>query len=422
MDVLFGSAAGEEAAASIFKVEGPEPVPLGLRFDLTVPLARVIAQYRDLPRPFRRYQVAPVWRADKPAAGRYREFTQFDIDSVGSESEVADTEILAAICDTLDALKVGPYRVRVSSRKILNLLMDHAAIPAPTAVDVFRVLDKLDKIGIEKLRKELTSGYVDESGDQIRGVGLDTGQVDKIEEFLAITGETRAAVLQRLVELFANLPQAGAEIEAIRRISSHLDSLGYGSDRVVIDVSIARGLAYYTGPVFEAVLLDAPQFGSVFAGGRYDDLVTRFLKQQIPATGASIGVDRLLAALIELKRIPQRRTTAQVLVTTMDANLISEYLAITYELRRAGIRTEINVGKPKKLGKQLQRADRLAIPYVVIVGSDEAARGVVTLKEMEVGREQAAEVAGHDDWKAARFGQQEVKRTELVATLKKLLG
>lgn len=421
LDVLSGSA-GQEAQQSIFAVTNPEEEALGLRFDLTVPLSRVVSQYQDIVFPFRRYQVSPVWRADKPAAGRYREFTQFDIDSVGAESEVADTEILAAICDTLDALKVGPYRVRVSSRKILNLLMDYAAIPAPTAVDVFRVLDKLDKIGIEKLRKELTSGYVDESGDQIRGVGLSSEQADKIEEFLAITGETRAAVLERLAELFANLPQAAAEIEAIRRISSHLDSLGYGSDRVVIDVSIARGLAYYTGPVFEAVLLDAPQFGSVFAGGRYDDLVTRFSKQQIPATGASIGVDRLLAALIELKRIPQRRTTAQVLVTTMDANLIPEYLAITYELRRAGIRTEINVGKPKKLGKQLQRADRLAIPYVVIVGTDEAARGVVTLKEMEVGREQAAAVAGHDDWKAARFGQQEVKRTELVATLKKLLG
>ncbi len=421
LDVLSGSA-GQEASESIFRVTNPEEEALGLRFDLTVPLSRVVSQYPEIVFPFRRYQVSQVWRADKPAAGRYREFTQFDLDSVGAESEVADTEILAGICDTLDALKVGPYRVRVSSRKILNLLMDYAVIPSTSATDVFRVLDKLEKIGIEKVRSELTTGYVDQSGDTIRGVGLTDGQVAKIEEFLKITGESRQEVLDRLQALFSGLDRAEEEIAVLRRISSHLDSLGYGSERVVIDVSIARGLAYYTGPVFEAVLLDAPSFGSVFAGGRYDDLVTRFSGKKIPATGASIGVDRLLAALLELKRIRRRRTASQVLITTMDANLMGDYLAITHELRRAGIRTEINVGPPKKLGKQLQRADRLEIPYVVIFGSDEATRGVVTVKEMMVGREIASEVTGHEEWKAGRFGQQEVKRGDLVATLKKLLA
>ncbi len=421
LDVLSGSA-GQEAQESIFRVTNPEEEALGLRFDLTVPLSRVVSQYPEIVFPFRRYQVSQVWRADKPAAGRYREFTQFDLDSVGAESDVADTEILAGICDTLEALKVGPYRVRVSSRNILNLLLDHAAIPSSAAADVFRVLDKLEKIGIEKVRKELTTGYVDQSGDTIRGVGLTGRQVGKIEEFLAIQGESRQEVLNRLQALFSGLAHADEEIAVLRGISSQLDSLGYGSDRVMIDVSIARGLAYYTGPVFEAILLDAPAFGSIFAGGRYDDLVTRFSGQRIPATGASIGVDRLLAALLDLKRIPRRKTTSQVLVTTMDANLMGEYLAITYELRRAGIRTEINVGPPKKLGKQLQRADRLEIPYVVICGSDEAAQGVVTLKEMTVGREMTAEVGGHEDWKAARFGQQEVKRSDLAATLKRLLA
>ena len=421
LDVLSGSA-GQEAQESIFRVTNPEEEPLGLRFDLTVPLSRVVSQYQqDLNLPFRRYQVSSVWRADKPAAGRYREFTQFDIDSVGAESDVADTEILAAICDTLTALQVGPYRVRVSSRRILNLLLEHAAIPPTEATDVFRVLDKLDKLGIDKVRKELTTGYEDESGAPIRGLGLTGEQVAKIEEFLTISGEDREAVLGRLQGLFSSLPHASDEIEILRSISAQLDSLGYGSDRVMLDPSIARGLAYYTGPVFEAVLLDAPQFGAIFAGGRYDDLVTRFSGRRIPATGASIGVDRLLAALIELKRIPLRRTTTQVLVTTMDPSLMAEYLAITYELRRAGIRTEINVGKPKRLGKQLQRADRLEIPYVVILGADELARGVVTLKEMEIGREKATAVSGHQEWKAARFGQQEVKRTDLVATVKQLL-
>jgi histidyl-tRNA synthetase len=420
LDVLSGSA-GQEAQQSIFRVTNPEEEALGLRFDLTVPLSRVVSQYQqELVLPFRRYQVSSVWRADKPEAGRFREFMQFDLDSVGAPSEVADAEIMAAMCDTLEALQVGSYRVRFSSRKILNLLLKHAAIVEEQGADVLRVLDKLDKLGFAKVRLELTTGYTDESGDQIRGVGLSNEQVDKIEQFLAIRGD-RSAVLDQLETLFVNI--AGKEeLEVIRRISSYLEALGYQSDRVALDLSIARGLAYYTGPVFEANLLDAPEFGSVFGGGRYDDLVKRFTGQSIPATGASIGVDRLLAALIKLNRIPVRRTTTQVLVTAMDPNLMGEYLKITYELRRAGIRTEIHVGQPKRLGKQIQRADRLEIPYVVIMGSDEAARGVVTVKEMAEGREKTTEVTAHEEWKSARFGQQEVPRSELVTTLQGLLS
>src|SRR5258705_10423992 len=183
LDVLSGSA-GQEAQQSIFRVTNPENEPLGLRFDLTVPLPRVIAQYNDLPRPFRRYQVAPVWRADKPDKGRFREFTQFDLDSVGTESEIADTEILAGMADTLSALRVGGYRVRYSSRGILNALLAYAEIAANLGADVFRVLDKLDKVGAEKVRLELTTGYVDSSGDPIAGVCLASEQVDKIERFL----------------------------------------------------------------------------------------------------------------------------------------------------------------------------------------------------------------------------------------------
>ena len=421
LDVLSGSA-GEEAQHSIFTVSNPEEEQLGLRFDLTVPLSRLVAQHQDLVLPLRRYQVASVWRADKPEPGRFREFTQFDLDSVGADSEVADTEILAAMCDTLDALEVGPYRVRFSSRKILNLLLDYAAIASGQGAAVFRVLDKLDKLGFDKVRLELTTGYTDDSGDRIRGLGLSLDQVGKIERFLAIRGESRDDVLAQLRDLFARLEHAAGEIDVIARISSNLAALGYAGDRVVVDPSIARGLAYYTGPVFEATLLDAPKFGSIFGGGRYDDLVMRFTGRRIPATGASIGVDRLLAALIELDRIPLRKTTSQVLVTAMDAGLIPQYLAITHELRRAGIRTEIHVGKPKRLGKQLQRADRLDIPFVVIMGPDEAGRGVVTVKEMTLGRQKSAEVRSHEEWKAGRFGQQEVPRDKLVSTLKQLLA
>src|SRR5712691_5458819 len=200
LDVLSGSA-GQETQQSIFRVTNPENEALGLRFDLTVPLARVIAQYKDLPRPFRRYQVSPVWRADKPDKGRYREFTQFDLDSVGTESEIADTEIIAGMSDTLSALEVGRYLVRFSSRAILNLLLDYAGISKEQSADVFRVLDKLDKVGMERVRLELMQGYKDESGDPIRGLGLTRAQVEKIEQFLAIKG-TRRDVVARLKELF----------------------------------------------------------------------------------------------------------------------------------------------------------------------------------------------------------------------------
>src|SRR5689334_22548323 len=213
IDVLSGSA-GDEAQQSIFRVTNPENESLGLRFDLTVPLARVIAQYNDLPRPFRRYQVSSVWRADKPDKGRFREFTQFDLDSVGTESEIADTEIIAGMCDTLDALNVGRYLVRFSSRAILNMLLEFAGISAEQGVDVFRVLDKLDKVGIEKVRLELMQGYKDESGDTIRGVGLTREQVAKIDEFLAIKG-TRREVVAQLRELFAGLTMDAVDRKSV---------------------------------------------------------------------------------------------------------------------------------------------------------------------------------------------------------------
>src|SRR6185295_9154014 len=218
LDVLSGSA-GTEAQQSIFRVTNPEKEDLGLRFDLTVPLARVIAQYPDLPRPFRRYQVASVWRADKPDKGRYREFTQFDLDSVGVESELADTEIIAGMCDTLAALDVGRYLVRFSSRAVLNLLLAYASIPADQGVDVFRVLDKLDKVGPEKIRLELMQGYKDDSGDTIRGVGLTADQVAAIDRFLDIKPVARRDVLLQLRQLFGTLDGAQAQIDTIERIS-----------------------------------------------------------------------------------------------------------------------------------------------------------------------------------------------------------
>lgn len=421
LDVLRGSKAGEEAQGGIFTVHNPEGEELGLRFDLTVPLARVVSQYPELSRPFRRYQVASVWRADKPGAGRFREFTQFDLDVVGVESELADTEILAGMCDTLDALEVGPYRVRYSSRALLNLLLSFADVAAERGPQVFRVLDKLDKAGAEKVRLELTTGYVDDSGDPIAGLGLAASQVDRIEEFLALRAEGREEVLAGLRRLFAGLEGAAEAVAGVERISGDLAALGYGDDKVSLDPSIARGLAYYTGPVYEAVLLDAPEFGSVFGGGRYDDLVQRFLGERVPATGASIGVDRLLAALVHLGKVKARQATSQVLVTAMDPELTADYLAMTYELRRAGVPAELYMASGR-VGKQLKYADRWDIPISVLYGSDEKARGVVTLKDMDVGRRKARALAAREEWLAERPGQREVPRRELVAAVRELLA
>ncbi len=421
LDVLSGSA-GQEAQQSIFRVSNPENEALGLRFDLTVPLARVIAQYRELPRPFRRYQVSPVWRADKPDKGRFREFTQFDLDSVGTESEIADTEIIAGMCDTLTALKVGPHLVRFSSRSILNLLLKFAGIDEQQSVDVFRVLDKLDKAGIEKVRLELMQGYKDESGDTIRGLGLSQEQVTRIERFLNVKADSRRDVVTRVRDLFSSVEGSKDLIDVVERISNHLYALGYGDDRVSLDLSIARGLAYYTGPVFEAILLDAPQFGSVFGGGRYDNLVMRFLGEAIPAVGASIGVDRLLAALTHLGKTGQQRSTARVLVTNMDPALAEDYLAMTWELRRAGIPTEFYIGTAKGPGKQLKYADQYEIPIALLYGSNEKTRGIVTVKDMTVGREKAKAVGDRKEWLAARPGQIAVPRGELVPAIQRLLG
>jgi len=262
----------------------------------------------------------------------------------------------------------------------------------------------------------LTSGYTDESGDKIVGIGLTAPQVDQIEQFLGIHSDSRSDVVKRLHETFGSIPGANEEITVLEKMSHYLDVAGYHDDRVVIDLSIARGLAYYSGPVFETILLDAPQFGS------YDDLVMRFLGERVPATGASMGVDRLLAALRALDKVKLRKSTADVLVTTFDPQMNDDYIAMTYELRRAGIRTEMYFGTDRA-GKQIKFADKLEIPVVLLYGPDERAKNVVTIKDMSVGRARAQQLTGsRDQWLEARPGQFEVPRQNLAANVKELLS
>jgi histidyl-tRNA synthetase len=419
---------GEENTKQIFEFMNPEEERVALRFDLTVSLARVVAQYPDLPLPFRRYQVAPVWRADKPDPGRYREFMQFDLDSVGTSSLAADAEILCGMYDTLRALGVRNFKVRFSNRKILNSLLDFAGINRNAAHNVFRVLDKLEKVGLDGVAAELTNGRVDASGDKIAGLGLSASQVDRIREFVALPKGLRQDVLEAVRRLFADVPSAPEAMDELAFICTSLDTLGIPDGEVALDLSIARGLDYYTGPVFEAILTDAPEFGSVFGGGRYEGLVERFLGRKIPGVGASIGVDRLLAAMQKLGLLSAAPATAQVLVTIMEQAKMGEYQKITRELRQAGINTEMYLGDEKSLGKQLQYANRQMIPFAVIVGSDEFARSEVTIKNLVLGgllqdKKKSTDGKVREEWlRLSRSVQVVAPRTNLVATLREMIA
>jgi histidyl-tRNA synthetase len=419
---------GDENTKQIFTFTNPEEEEVGLRFDLTAPLARVVAQYPDLPLPFRRYQVASVWRADKPDPGRYREFTQFDCDSVGSWSLAADVEILSAIADALRALGLTRFKIRFSDRKLLTGLLDFAGIPRDSGHRVFRVLDKLDKIGMDGVSAELTGGRIDASGDKIPGLGLSLDQVKKIGSFVAIPQGKRSDVLAALSKLFSNVPTAMEALEELAFMCTSLDAAGAPEENIVLDQSIARGLDYYTGPVFEAILLDAPSFGSVVGGGRYDGLVERFLGRKIPAVGASIGIDRLLAAMQSLGLVGGTAATAKVLVTVMEASRIADYQSVAAELRRANINTELYLGAETGLGKQLQYANRQEIPLAVIMGSDEFSRGEVTVKNLKLGgtlQEKKKGVSGkeRDEWlRLSRTVQTSVPRAECVTHIHKLLS
>lgn len=412
---------GEEGTKQIFRFVDLEGNDVAMRFDLTVPLARVVAQYPELPRPFRRYQVGPVWRFDKPDPGRFREFIQFDLDTVGSASMVADAEIIAGVCDTMEALGIERFRVRCGSRKILNSLIAFAGVDPARGSQVFRVLDKLDRIGRQGVWEELTTGRVDASGDVIPGLGFDVETVARIDEFLQLPSGTRREVLEAVSYLFRRVPGADEGINELRSIDEYLTALGISEEKVVYDVSLARGLDYYTGPIFETILLDAPEFGSVFGGGRYDGLVERFLGEKIPATGGSIGVDRLLAALLKLEVVQLKPSTAQVLVTVMDQTRWVEYQQITRELRRAGIKAELYLGEEKSIRKQLQYADRQKIPVAVIVGPDEFSRGEVSIKDLLEGTRRHQEVSERSQWLKARFGQVTVAREKMLEVIRAIL-
>lgn len=426
----------DQPDGGIFAFRDEDQEWVALRYDLTAPLSRFVAMNPQLPLPYRRYQVGPVYRVDKPGPGRFREFYQFDFDSVGTASMLADAEICMIMCDTLESLgiRVGDFLVRVNNRKVLNGVLESVAaagtVGEATSLHVLRAIDKLDRVGLEGVRQLLGPGRRDESGDFAKGLNLSGKQIDVVMGYLAIGTGPRTGVCDALEALVRSSSVGMDGVAELRQIDEALSAGGYGSDRVIFDPTVVRGLAYYTGPVFEAVLTFTTtdeegvtgQFGSVVGGGRYDDLVERFTGKKMPATGASIGVDRLLAALKALGKIDVNPTTAPVLVTRLDPSLLGEYQRIANELRSAGINAELYVGT-QGVGKQFKYASDSGKTVAVIMGEDEKKAGTVSLKDLRLGQA-LSENIGQDrkKWLEEQPAQFTVPRSGLLAAVRQVLA
>ncbi|MBM1634710.1 histidine--tRNA ligase [Sulfitobacter mediterraneus] len=406
---------------------------LALRYDLTAPLARVYAQHQnDLPKPYRRYAMGPVWRNEKPGPGRFRQFYQCDADTVGAPSVAADAEICAMLADCLEEVGIerGDYVVRVNNRKVLNGVMEVAGLAGDDKEAergiVLRAIDKLDRLGPDGVRALMGEGRKDESGDFTKGAGLDDAQAEVVMGFMDAKRPTGAETVARLRELVEGSAIGAQGVDELEMIADLLSAGGYGPDRIEIDPSVVRGLGYYTGPVYEAELTFDIQdekgrtrnFGSVAGGGRYDDLVKRFTGQEVPATGVSIGVDRLLAALDAKGRL-DKKADGPVVVTVMDKARMADYQTMVAELRQAGIRAEVYLGNPKNFGNQLKYADKRGSPVAVIEGGDEHEKGVVQIKDLILGAK-LAENASLEEWKD-RPSQYEVPRDQMIAKVREIL-
>jgi histidyl-tRNA synthetase len=407
----------------VFSFKDDDEQWLSLRYDLTAPLARYVAEnYQTLPKPFRRYQVGPVWRNEKPGPGRFRQFTQFDADTVGASSVAADAELCMLAADTLEALGVprGQYVVKVGNRKTLDGVLDSIGLsPNDTSkhLAVLRAIDKLDRLGIEGVRALLGKGRKDESGDYTKGANLDAKAIDAVIAFVEADEP----------------PARGAAGGAGRAELAEMDSLfkacGFGSDRIKFDPSVVRGLEYYTGPVFEAELL-APikddkgqpiRLGSVVSGGRYDGLVERFTGEKVPATGISIGGSRLLFGLQRLGKYKEGATQGPVVVLVLDRDRVADYQKMAQQLRAEGIRAEIYLGEGG-MKAQMKYADKRGAPCVVIQGGDEKAKGEVQIKDLILGATLTSIEDREEYLKKQAEAQFAVKEADLVKEVRRVLS
>ena len=401
----------------VFSFQDDDEQWLSLRYDLTAPLARFVAEnFEKLPKPYRSYRQGWVFRNEKPGPGRYRQFMQFDADIVGSPGVVADAEMAMMMADTLEAvgIKRGDYLIRVNNRKVLDGVLEAIGLGGEENVGrrlaVLRAIDKLDKFGPEGVRQLLGKGRLDESGDFTKGAGLDDAAIATVLGYIE-TGEI----------------ENNEGVEELNQIAALCKVAGYDDGRVKIDPSVVRGLEYYTGPVYEAELTfpvtnekgETVRFGSVAGGGRYDGLVKRFTGQDVPATGFSIGVSRLMTALKNLGKLDDAQTLAPVVVLVMDRDMesLGRYQKIVSALRNTGIRAEMYLGG-SGMKAQMKYADRRGAPCVVIQGADERANGEVQIKDLVAGAKAAVEITDNIEWRESRPAQFSVKEDELVAAVR----
>ena len=412
----------------VFSLQDDDEQWISLRYDLTAPLARYVAENFDtLPKPYRSYRVGYVYRNEKPGPGRFRQFMQFDADTVGSSSPAADAEMCMMAADTMEALGIprGSYVVKVNNRKVLDGVRDAIGVTDDGQwLTVMRAIDKLDRLGIAGVAQLLGEGRKDVSGDFTKGAGLSAADIALVIGAIQ-TGE-KSATDTRLRESEIG-KQGHAELEEISQL---VVASGYGPDRIIIDPSVVRGLEYYTGAVYEVeLLLDTKdekgrpvRFGSVGGGGRYDGLVSRFRGEIVPATGFSIGVSRLQAALTMLGQLDTRPEFGPVVVTVFDRDRLADYQKMVASLRSAGIRAELYLGNPKNMGNQLKYADRRNSPCVIIQGSDEKSRGEVQIKDLIEGAKAAAAIASNQEWRETRPAQFSCREDELVAKVRDVLA
>jgi histidyl-tRNA synthetase len=432
----------------VFSFKDDDEQWLSLRYDLTAPLARYVAEnFQNLPKPFRRYQVGPVWRNEKPGPGRFRQFTQFDADTVGASSVAADAELCMLAADTLEALGIprGQYVIKFSSRKFIDGLME--AVPElrnasrEKRLRVLRAIDKLDRLGIDGVKALLGEGRRDESGDVTVGAGLTAASSGSIIGVLTSRPAIPSAefqpsggpILVNVNEFFlptviqGNPPLLDEALAELNEIGRLVASAGY-EDCIVVDYSVVRGLEYYTGPVFEAELT-APikdergqpiRLGSVVSGGRYDGLVERFTGEKVPATGISIGVSRLLFGLQRLGKFKTNATQGPVVVLVLDRGRIADYQKIAQDLRQAGIRAELYLGE-SGMKAQMKYADRRGSPCVVIQGGDEKAKDEVQIKDLVLGATLTSIEDREEHLKKQAEAQFAVKEADLVKEVRRVL-
>jgi histidyl-tRNA synthetase len=434
----------------VFSFQDDDEQWISLRYDLTAPLARYVAENFDaLPKPYRSYRAGYVYRNEKPGPGRFRQFMQFDADTVGSASPAADAEMCMMAADTMEALGIprGSYVVKVNNRKVLDGVLESIGLGGDENVGrrltVLRAIDKLDKFPADEVRKLLGSGRWDggeeAKGDFTKGAELSAADADVVLAVTQKRDDWKDAVAAA-EQYLANSETGKAGVSELDEIAKLVTASGYGDDRIRIDPSVVRGLEYYTGPVYEVELtLETKdekgrpvRFGSVGGGGRYDGLVSRFRGEPVPATGFSIGVSRLQAALTMLGKIDTTPEFGPVVVTVFDRDRVADYQKMVAQLRNAlvdpakpdgpRIRAELYLGNPKNMGNQLKYADRRNSPCVIIQGSDEKARGEVQIKDLIEGARAAAAIASNQEWRETRPAQFSCAETDIVAKVREVLA